>query len=270
MGHPKASEPISMTRSCRTFKKFQRRVHLCTWGGARGPRPSSVGRVTATPRATTPDTPDASAADAPAEGHRARPPRRRLPRLPTGTDDDAPAGLRSAGSRSRTSARSSTDGARPAKAVVGEQFTIGATVFREGHDAVNASVVLVAPDGSERVTAMTPANPGLNTWAAVVEPDTEGWWTYRVEGWSDPYGTWDHDATIKVTRPTEPGVRQDRRRRDRHPRLAVRPPPPDPGVPPPAQRQSHRPRQCPPDRRTSTAVVVERASRGRVPQASTN
>ena len=39
------------------------------------------------------------------------------------------------------------DGARPAKAVVGEQFTIGATVFREGHDAVNASVVLVAPDG---------------------------------------------------------------------------------------------------------------------------
>jgi starch synthase (maltosyl-transferring) len=90
------------------------------------------------------------------------------------------------------------DGARPAKAVVGEQFTIGATVFREGHDAVNASVVLVAPDGSERVTPMTPVNPGLNTWAAVVEPDAEGWWSYRVEGWSDPYGTWDHDATIKV------------------------------------------------------------------------
>jgi starch synthase (maltosyl-transferring) len=64
-------------------------------------------------------------------------------------------------------------GARPAKAVVGEQFTIGATVFREGHDAVNASVVLVAPDGSERVTAMTPVNPGLNTWSAVVEP--AGW-----------------------------------------------------------------------------------------------
>ena len=23
-------------------------------------------------------------------------------------------------------------------------------------------------------------------------------WSYRVEGWSDPYATWDHDATIKV------------------------------------------------------------------------
>lgn len=90
-------------------------------------------------------------------------------------------------------------GDRPAKAVVDEQFTIGATVFREGHDAVNASVVLVAPDGSERVTAMTPVNPGLNTWSAVVQPDAEGWWSYRVEGWSDPYGTWEHDATIKVT-----------------------------------------------------------------------
>ena len=45
---------------------------------------------------------------------------------------------------------------------------------------------------------MTPVNPGLNTWAAVVEPDAVGWWSYRVEGWSDPYGTWDHDATIKV------------------------------------------------------------------------
>ncbi|SDP23241.1 starch synthase (maltosyl-transferring) [Pedococcus dokdonensis] len=89
-------------------------------------------------------------------------------------------------------------GARPAKAVVGEQFSIGATVFREGHDAVNASVVLVTPDGTERVLPMTPVNPGLNTWTAVVEPDAVGWWSYRVEGWSDPYGTWDHDATIKV------------------------------------------------------------------------
>ena len=32
------------------------------------------------------------------------------------------------------------DGARPAKAVPGELFTVTATVFREGHDAVAASV----------------------------------------------------------------------------------------------------------------------------------
>jgi len=33
----------------------------------------------------------------------------------------------------------------PAKAVVGETFTVSATVFREGHDAVNANVALRDP-----------------------------------------------------------------------------------------------------------------------------
>ncbi|HEV7146127.1 MAG TPA: alpha-1,4-glucan--maltose-1-phosphate maltosyltransferase [Pedococcus sp.] len=89
-------------------------------------------------------------------------------------------------------------GARPAKSVVGEEFTIGATVFREGHDAVNASVVLVDPDGHERRLPMTCTNEGLNAWETVVSADSEGLWTYAVEGWSDPYGSWDHDATIKV------------------------------------------------------------------------
>ncbi|HET7277345.1 MAG TPA: alpha-1,4-glucan--maltose-1-phosphate maltosyltransferase [Dermatophilaceae bacterium] len=90
-------------------------------------------------------------------------------------------------------------GARPAKSVVGERFTVTATVLREGHDAVNASVVLSPPDGqAERVLTMTCTNPGLNFWEAEVEADVEGLWTYRVEGWSDPYGTWRHDAMIKV------------------------------------------------------------------------
>ena len=40
-------------------------------------------------------------------------------------------------------------GARPAKSVVGEEFTVTATVLREGHDAVNASLVLTDPDGVE-------------------------------------------------------------------------------------------------------------------------
>ena len=28
--------------------------------------------------------------------------------------------------------------------------------------------------------------------------DRPGRWSYRVEGWSDPYGTWHHDAVIKI------------------------------------------------------------------------
>ena len=37
----------------------------------------------------------------------------------------------------------------PAKAVVGETVVVGATVFREGHDAVNANVVLSDPSGRQ-------------------------------------------------------------------------------------------------------------------------
>jgi starch synthase (maltosyl-transferring) len=95
--------------------------------------------------------------------------------------------------------RPSVDGGdRPAKSVVDEEFEVTATVFREGHDAVNASVVLTDPEGTEHLVPMTCTNPGLDAWAARVSADRTGWWTYRVEGWSDPYGTWEHDATIKV------------------------------------------------------------------------
>ena len=86
----------------------------------------------------------------------------------------------------------------PACSVVEEEFDVTATVFREGHDAVNASVVLVDPEGREQVLTMTCLNPGLNFWSRTVSADRTGMWAYRVEGWSDPYGTWDHDATIKV------------------------------------------------------------------------
>ena len=95
-------------------------------------------------------------------------------------------------------------GARPAKAVVGETFTVTATVFREGHDAVNATVVLTRPDGSTIHTPMDCVNPGLNLWVAQVTPDTMGWWTYRVEGWSDPFGP--KAPSSSSARPPTPGA----------------------------------------------------------------
>jgi starch synthase (maltosyl-transferring) len=90
-------------------------------------------------------------------------------------------------------------GAYPAKATVGEAIPIRATVFREGHDAVNASVVLTDPEGNERVEPMHPTTPlGFDWWTATVALDTEGAWTFRVEGWSDPWETWVHNAEIKI------------------------------------------------------------------------
>lgn len=86
----------------------------------------------------------------------------------------------------------------PAKAVVGEMVPVEATVFREGHDAVAATAVLVAPDGTEHTAPMVDVAPGLDRFRAALHPDVEGEWSLRVEAWGDPYATWAHDATIKV------------------------------------------------------------------------
>jgi starch synthase (maltosyl-transferring) len=89
--------------------------------------------------------------------------------------------------------------ARPAKAVAGESFEVRATVFREGHDAVNANVVLRDPRGKPGAfIPMRLLAPGTDRWGAVVTPTRPGRWTFSIEAWSDPYGTWHHDAPIKV------------------------------------------------------------------------
>ncbi|MBO0608437.1 alpha-1,4-glucan--maltose-1-phosphate maltosyltransferase [Myceligenerans salitolerans] len=87
----------------------------------------------------------------------------------------------------------------PAKAAVGEVVPVTATVFREGHDAVGATAVLVAPDGTDHSWAtMTDVAPGLDHFRGFLQPDARGEWAFRVEAWSDPYATWAHDATIKI------------------------------------------------------------------------
>ncbi|MCI0386163.1 alpha-1,4-glucan--maltose-1-phosphate maltosyltransferase [Streptomyces sp. CNQ085] len=90
-------------------------------------------------------------------------------------------------------------GRRPAKAVAGETFHVSATVFREGHDAVGANVVLRDPNGSPGPwTPMRELAPGTDRWGADVTPGSEGRWSYTVEAWGDPVGTWRHNAKIKV------------------------------------------------------------------------
>ncbi|MFE9017790.1 maltotransferase domain-containing protein [Streptomyces sp. NPDC007808] len=90
-------------------------------------------------------------------------------------------------------------GRHPAKAVVGETFEVTATVFREGHDAVAANVVLTDPDGRPGPwTPMRELAPGTDRWGARVTPPSTGRWTFHVEAWSDPVATWRHAARIKV------------------------------------------------------------------------
>jgi starch synthase (maltosyl-transferring) len=87
----------------------------------------------------------------------------------------------------------------PAKAVPHESVPVTATVFRDGHDLVGATAVLLDPAGRIHSTApMHPVGQGLDRWEGRLTPDAEGMWSFRVNGWSDPIATWRREAEIKV------------------------------------------------------------------------
>ena len=90
-------------------------------------------------------------------------------------------------------------GRQPAKATVGEPFPVRATVFREGHDLLGVDVVLTDPTGARRPPVrMRETGPKSDRYEAWVTPDGEGLWTFEIQSWSDPLGTWLHDAPIKI------------------------------------------------------------------------
>jgi starch synthase (maltosyl-transferring) len=117
-------------------------------------------------------------------------------------------------------------GAYPAKAVVGEIVPVRATVWREGHDSVAATLVvrymgrsypqLVAATGARPITAAVPGAATavlprvrpITTAMAMgrmpdvfhgqFSPDSVGLWTFRVDGWGDPISTWRHNVTAKL------------------------------------------------------------------------
>lgn len=93
----------------------------------------------------------------------------------------------------------SIPGGRPAKAVVGEVFPVRAVVWREGHDAVAATLTVRAP-GASRATRirMTP-DYEPDVFNATFVPNLPGAWTFRVEGWSDPIATWRNAVEAKLS-----------------------------------------------------------------------
>lgn len=115
-------------------------------------------------------------------------------------------------------------GTYPAKAVVGEVIPVSAAVWREGHEAVAATLVVRYlgtryPPVTD-VRGMKPA-PVAEQDAAVAEkvkprhlpmtmglepfvfhgqfaPDRVGLWTFRVDGWGDPIHSWRHGLVAKL------------------------------------------------------------------------
>jgi starch synthase (maltosyl-transferring) len=90
-------------------------------------------------------------------------------------------------------------GRQPAKATIGEPFPVTASVFREGHDRLGAEVVLTGPDGVRRPPVRMIQDAEVpDLYEAWVTPDEGGAWTFEIQAWSSPLGTWFHDGPIKI------------------------------------------------------------------------
>lgn len=86
----------------------------------------------------------------------------------------------------------------PAKAVVGEVVPVSALVWREGHDAVAATVVLTSPSGEQVSVPMQQEVYRPDYVHAVFVPDAEGMWRFRVDAWDDVMATWRNAVTKKL------------------------------------------------------------------------
>ncbi|WP_406271172.1 alpha-1,4-glucan--maltose-1-phosphate maltosyltransferase [Nocardia sp. NBC_00881] len=89
-------------------------------------------------------------------------------------------------------------GGRPAKAVVGEVFPVRTVVWREGHDAVAATLVVRSPGASRPVRIRMTPDHEPDVFNATFTPNLPGAWAYRVEGWSDPVATWRSAVEAKL------------------------------------------------------------------------
>jgi starch synthase (maltosyl-transferring) len=90
------------------------------------------------------------------------------------------------------------DGGRFAvKRVLGEQVTVEADCFADGHDVLAARLRWRRADESQwREVPMQPV--GNDRWCAVFEPDAIGRWVYGVSAWVDGFLTWRHDLERRV------------------------------------------------------------------------
>ena len=90
------------------------------------------------------------------------------------------------------------DGGRyPVKRVVGDRLLVTADIFADGHDLLDAALLLRADD--EEAWTEAPMRPIDNDrWSGRVELTRNRWHVYAVEAWRDVFGTWRHGLHKKL------------------------------------------------------------------------
>jgi starch synthase (maltosyl-transferring) len=88
-------------------------------------------------------------------------------------------------------------GRYPAKACVGDEVRIEATIVRDGHEVLGAAL-RTKPPGARRWAEESMTDLGNDRWAASFAPGSSGRWSYRVEAWVDPVASFQWELRRKV------------------------------------------------------------------------
>jgi starch synthase (maltosyl-transferring) len=84
-----------------------------------------------------------------------------------------------------------------AKACVGDDVRVEATIFRDGHEILGAAL-RTKPPGATRWQETAMEELGNDRWAATFAPDACGRWCYRIEAWVDPVASFQWELRRKV------------------------------------------------------------------------
>src|SRR5919106_4238657 len=88
------------------------------------------------------------------------------------------------------------------KAVVGDEVTVGADLFRDGPDLLQAVVRYRAGGGrgakAGRWREVPMVHLGNDSWEASFTPDRIGRWSFTIEAWTDRFSTWRGDLLRRV------------------------------------------------------------------------
>ena len=88
-------------------------------------------------------------------------------------------------------------GRYPAKACVGDEVLVEATIVRDGHEVLGAAL-RTKPPGARRWAEESMTDLGNDRWAASFAPGSSGRWSYRVEAWVDPVASFQWELRRKV------------------------------------------------------------------------
>jgi len=88
-------------------------------------------------------------------------------------------------------------GRYPVKRTVGERVEVYASIFKDGHDVLGASI-RIKPPGASRWQE-EPLRPlGNDRWRGSFAVDAPGRWCWRIDAWTDRVATWQSEVRRKV------------------------------------------------------------------------